>query len=536
MWNPAFDVTPCELITGIITEVGIIEGKKKSEQREGLDALIDSRIIDVGAFLKMHENDGCVKNRHSVAPTLVPIPYRAMDNTEISKLIAKTSALSSRLGYTEDNAISAELLHISEVGDGNLNYVYIVRNPTTKAEIVIKQALPYVRCVGDSWPLSLERATFEHQALVSEREMCPDHVPEVYYFDPSLALIAMQYIPPPHVILRKSLIKREKNYDFATHLAKFMAETLFKSSFLAIDPCELRSRVCYWSKNSDMCALTEQVIFTDPFFKARHNSHTSPQLDHIVDTLHSDSEIKLAAADLKTKFVTSTQALLHGDLHTGSVMVAESSTYVIDPEFAFYGPIGFDTGSLMANLLLSYFSQPGHRRESNDDTEDYAEWVLQQVIAVNDNFNYQFAELWRLHHEKLASREGEPKEFDSPSVFLLDKAQHKLLRELWWDTLGFAGIEMIRRTVGIAHVEDVQSISNIDVKAECEKKILSFGCSLLLASSVHWRDNNADVLSKFMTIEAVAGYARSVFSASSPVNVTSTGTDSNAKDWPQGTE
>ena len=38
---------------------------------------------------------------------------------------------------------------------------------------MIKQALPYVRCVGESWPLTLERATFEHAALVEQQVRLP---------------------------------------------------------------------------------------------------------------------------------------------------------------------------------------------------------------------------------------------------------------------------------------------------------------------------------------------------------------------------
>ena len=62
---------------------------------------------------------------------------------------------------------------------------------------------------------------------------------------------------------------------------------------------------------------------------------------------------------LKWQFMTQAEALLHGDLHTGSVMVkaaavgAERSTKVIDSEFAFYGPIGFDIGALWGNYLIA---------------------------------------------------------------------------------------------------------------------------------------------------------------------------------------
>lgn len=47
---------------------------------------------------------------------------------------------------------------------------------------------------------------------------------------------------------------------------------------------------------------------------------------------------------------------------------------VIDPEFAFYGPMGFDLGALVGNLLLAYCAVPG-----NGQGEAYAEWLLEQV-------------------------------------------------------------------------------------------------------------------------------------------------------------
>jgi len=89
----------------------------------------------------------------------------------------------------------------------------------------------------------------------------------------------------------------------------------------------------------------------------QYNRWTSPQLDVFAEGIRSDLPLKLAVAKLKRKFLQSTEALLHGDLHTGSVMAKENSTFVIDPEFAFYGPMGFDIGAFISNLLLNYFSQ-----------------------------------------------------------------------------------------------------------------------------------------------------------------------------------
>jgi len=99
----------------------------------------------------------------------------------------------------------------------------------------------------------------------------------------------------------------------------------------------------------------------------------------------------LAAAHYKGLFLQP-QALLHGDLHTGSVMVHPNpnfnSTYVIDPEFAFYGPMGFDIGAILANLYLCYFSTLA------GDEKDFGAWVLLQVQRVWDSFHTAFLEQW----------------------------------------------------------------------------------------------------------------------------------------------
>lgn len=47
-------------------------------------------------------------------------------------------------------------------------------------------------------------------------------------------------------------------------------------------------------------------------------------------------------------------------------MVTPASTQVIDPEFAFYGPMGFDVGAFLGNLILAYFAQDGHADEVNN--------------------------------------------------------------------------------------------------------------------------------------------------------------------------
>ncbi len=47
------------------------------------------------------------------------------------------------------------MLAVDEVGDGNINFVYILSGPS--GQLCLKQALPFVRCVGEGWPLTQVR-------------------------------------------------------------------------------------------------------------------------------------------------------------------------------------------------------------------------------------------------------------------------------------------------------------------------------------------------------------------------------------------
>ncbi|MGG6499283.1 UNVERIFIED_CONTAM: S-methyl-5-thioribose kinase, partial [Bacteroidetes bacterium 56_B9] len=69
---------------------------------------------------------------------------------------------------------------VREVGDGNLNLVFIVEGESGAS--VVKQALPYVRLVGESWPLPLKRSLFEYHALTRQVELAGGMVPKLFHF------------------------------------------------------------------------------------------------------------------------------------------------------------------------------------------------------------------------------------------------------------------------------------------------------------------------------------------------------------------
>ena len=198
----------------------------------------------------------------------------------------------------------------------------------------------------------------------------------------------------PHIIMRKGLIAGALYPRFVGDIATFMARTLFFSSDLALPAARKKEGIAAFAGNHALCKITEDLIFTDPYRVAEQNRWTQPWLDATAAAFREDLDLHAAISRLKLKFLNAPEALIHGDLHTGSIMVTEDSTVVIDPEFAFYGPMGFDIGAVIANLLMTYLASAGHER-SPGERRLFEVWMLETIENVWTEFAREFLELWR---------------------------------------------------------------------------------------------------------------------------------------------
>ncbi|WP_422365726.1 S-methyl-5-thioribose kinase [Pelagibius sp.] len=414
----------------------------------------------------------------------VPEGYAPKDEDSLPAYLAGAPAVAARLGGAQAD------WRVREVGDGNLNLVFIVDGPA--GGVAVKQALPYVRLVGESWPLPLSRAHFEQMALATQAKHAPGLVPEVLHYDETLALIVMELLRP-HIIMRQGMIKAIRYPDFVEAITDFMARTLFHTSDLALPADEKKAAIAAFCGNTALCKITEDLIFTEPYMIAENNRWTTPQLDGIAHEFREDGALKVAVSRLKLKFLSEAQALLHGDLHTGSVMVTESDTRVIDPEFAFYGPMGFDIGAVIANLLINYFSQDGHAKPG-DPREDYQTWVLEAVEGCWNEFRRKFLALWR----DRAAGDAYPHILFTAGAGpeALRAEQEVYMDRLFADSIGFAAAKMIRRILGLAHNIDLEWIEDPGARALCETRCLRLARDLMVNTE------------NYRSIEAVTAAAR----------------------------
>lgn len=389
-------------------------------------------------------------------------PFEALSVETLPKRLGENAALTARIGK------DATQWKVREVGDGNLNLVFIVEGDQGAA--VVKQALPYVRLVGDSWPLPLKRSFFEYHALTRQEARAPGSVPEIYHFDEDQALIVMEYLSP-HIILRRALIDGRELPKIARDIGLFMARTLFRGSDLSMVTKDRKADVALFADNVELCDITENLVFSDPYFDAKMNRHTSPQLDGLVAELRADRDLKVEAQRLKHLFAANAETMLHGDLHSGSIMVTDTETRMIDPEFAFYGPIAFDVGMLLANFWMAFFSQRGHEEKgSRDSMRAYLLRVTAETWAV---FRAEFSHLWRTERNGMLYQKSLFE--DQGDLLGSEQALDHMLSGIWTDLLGFAGIEAHRRILGLAHNADFETIADQDLRARCEAKALRFG-------------------------------------------------------------
>jgi len=375
--------------------------------------------------------------------------YKELDANSIISYLESVDEVINYFGGDELNA--------KEIGDGNLNYVYLVSSvKDEKKALIVKQAVPYLRCVGEEFALSRERMTYEIRALSRFKEIVPDFVPNLYHVSEDMSIVVMQYLDS-HIILRDGLTDKQKYPNLSEHISSYLAITLFKTSSLYLDSTQKRKLVDEFNSNTELCKLTEDFVFTSAFMQDETNDNENVKDNPHAKKLFADMEFKAKVLDLKYKFMTSSDALIHGDLHTGSVMLNQNETFVIDPEFAFVGPFGFDIGALVANLVNNYI----HHSVVTKD-EDFKEYLLQLIEDILEKFGDKFFELFVSQKDSALFRDGFVDE-DTARVF-----KSKFLQNILRDSIGYAGCKMARRVFGVAGVAEIRGIEDNVLREKAE--------------------------------------------------------------------
>ncbi len=345
-----------------------------------------------------------------------------------------------------------------EIGDGNINYVFKVWTEKDGRSVIVKQADKLLRSSGR--PLDIYRNKIEARILQMEGELAPEFIPEVFYYDETMAALSMEDISA-YKNLRKELME-DRVYDhLGENLSTFLAESLLPTTDLILDRQE-KKKLAQFFTNPELCDITEDLVLTEPYYDYKGRNIITPGMeDFVKEYLYEDEELHAEVGFLRDRFMNCAQALIHGDLHSGSIFANADGVKIIDPEFAFYGPMGYDIGNVIGNLYFSWANKAFTTPEKTD---------------VMDALAKTIAEIFDKTNEKLAAM------YDARVAFPLYKTESfkkQYLAGIAADSLGYAGTEMVRRTVGDSKVMEVTKVTDPAQKIPMEQALVKMGIWLI---------------------------------------------------------
>lgn len=368
----------------------------------------------------------------------------------------------------------------TEIGDGNLNYVFRLVDEDTKRSIIIKQSGPVAR-ISSEFVVSPDRNRIESEILKHQWKLAPGLVPEVYSYDPIMNCTAMEDLSD-YEIMRKALMQYKVFPKFADHITTFLVNTLLLSSDVVMEHKEKKELMRNFI-NPELCEISEDLVYTEPFYDCPRNDIFPETRPFVEENIWNDKRLQLETAKLKFEFMTNAQSLIHGDLHTGSIFVKEDSTKVFDPEFAFYGPAGYDVGNVIANLMFAY----EHAKQTIEDEKgraNYLDYLKKTIAEVIDLFKVKFMKVWDEHVTEITAK------YEGFKEYYLDLIMR--------DTAAVTGLELTRRIIGLAGVKDLTSITDPKKRTEAERTLLSSAKEFILErASFKSGKDYIDVLEKF---------------------------------------
>lgn len=354
-------------------------------------------------------------------------------------------------------------LECKEIGDGNLNYVFRVKDPASGKTIIVKQAGEALR-ISAEMHVSTDRGRIEAKILGIQDSYAPGLVPKVYLYDGTMCAMVMEDMID-HTMMRTGLLKHETYPKFADHVTTFMVNSLLRTTDVVLGHKEKKELVKSFI-NPDLCEISEDLVYSEPFIDYNHRNNVfPPNAEFIKKELYEDQALHLEAAKLKFEFMNNAQSLIHGDLHTGSVFINKEHTYIFDPEFAFFGPMGYDIGNVIANMFFAWCNGDA-AIEDEKEKEEFCGWCLSTISDIVDLFIEKYNKVFDEHVTETMAKVPGFKEW--------------YLEGILSDTAGVAGLESIRRTVGMANVIDITTISDEEKRARAEKIVITLAKNYIM--------------------------------------------------------
>jgi 5-methylthioribose kinase len=309
-----------------------------------------------------------------------------------------------------------EATTVERAGDGNINWVRRVRSLARERSFIVKQARPALEKFPE-YRVSTHRIVCEARWYESVAPFDRDAIcPRVLHFDALRTALVLEDLGAAETL--GSLLARGGD---ATRAASMLGAFLARVHAGTRDAA-LASRF----ENQEMRRLHGEHIFVLPF--GPNDFPLSPTLRRRAQALIAEPELMQRIAAAYDRYQTSARSLVHADVQPSNVLIAASGPKLLDAEIAHMGDPAFDVGQLAGHFHLHAIAR-----------------------GANPDFIMEVFELWTAYAEAF----GEARDAQIDQVFI------------------YAGIEMLRRTLGAARVAEV-------ARDEVGLRVIDVACRLIL--------------------------------------------------------
>ncbi len=300
--------------------------------------------------------------------------------------------------YKADNTLLAHYLNSSQQSvDSLANIVMRITSDAGNPSVILKHVLPYVRAAkenGIDMPLDQNRIYTEVYSLNIWNNIQPGAAPRIYKFDDENYIILMEDLKDMKT-LRSELIKRKRYPNFPKQIGQLLGRASFYTSRYYLDRKEklvLEDHLTHMDTDS----FWNSIIFD----RILHDATELPINPGAKEAMHkfaTNFKVRKEVQILRSRFNDKKECLIHKDLHTSNIFISDTEVCIYDSEYAGYGPISFDIGRLVGNILLNIASLQVGDPSDNSARSDYQQYLIQMTEEILEHFSNQFICSWNSH-------------------------------------------------------------------------------------------------------------------------------------------
>ena len=328
--------------------------------------------------------------------------------------------------------------------DGHINYVFKIVSPVRS--YVLKQGLEDPKNLHSGTSVAAYRNEAECDTLKILHYIVPEYVPEVIFQDRENHIFVLEYIENLRAV-RFQLIKENQIPNLGLDVGNFLARSSFYTSEFFLERARFRSMQTQF-ENTELRQIMEDGIFLDRFGTDldKEAYHKWERFRQITD----DPACQTNRLSLRRTFMTHSDCLIHADFHTSNVFLSDDGIKMLDFEFSFMGPFGYDMGYFTGSLIAAYCAACFKDYPTEQDRQQCKAYLLSTIKMLFESYNHTFIECWNSDAKE---------EYRNQKGF-----QNILLREMLQDSVGYTAITNWCRTTDIWSLPEYKVIENEDAR------------------------------------------------------------------------